>query len=216
VTTYLADGTVYRARVAAIYSRALGFADVVVPSGAAGGSHLGPANLAEVLVRGAPGITAGALSAEVASLGARFPGLAAASRSAVNAQAALYESQQSYGNNLFLGLVTLLAAVALVNTLVMATVERRRALRLLRRVGATTRQLISMTVWQTAVLSLVGIVIGVAAGAAPLIMVSKALAGTWSPYVTWPPIAVIGGSAVGLTLISILAPTGCLLTSRER
>lgn len=216
ITTYLADGTVYRARVAAIYSRALGFADVVVPSGAAGGGHLGPANLAEVLVRGAPGITAGALSAEVASLRARFPGLATASRSAVNAQAALYESQQSYGNNLFLGLVALLAAVALVNTLVMATVERRRALRLLRRVGATTRQLVSMTLWQTAVLSLVGTGIGVAAGTPPLIMVSKALAGTWSPYVTWPPIAIIGGSAVGLTLISILAPTGWLLASRER
>ena len=41
--------------------------------------------------------------------------------------------------------------VALVNTLVMATVEWRRALFLLRRVGATTRQLLSMTIWPTVI-----------------------------------------------------------------
>ena len=36
VTTYLADGTVYRARLTAIYQRSLGFADVVVPVGRPG------------------------------------------------------------------------------------------------------------------------------------------------------------------------------------
>jgi hypothetical protein len=44
--------------------------------------------------------------------------------------------------------------VALVNALVVATVERRGALFLLRRVGATTRRLLSMTTWQTAILDL--------------------------------------------------------------
>jgi len=97
---------------------------------------------------------------------------------------------------------------------VMATVERRRALWLLRRVGATTRQLLSMTIWQTAVLGLVGITIGAAAGAASAVMVSKQLAGTWMPYVTWAPVVIISGSAVGLTLVAILVPTVWLLASR--
>jgi putative ABC transport system permease protein len=69
---------------------------------------------------------------------ARFPGLTVASRNVVNAQAQAYLAQQSYADQLFLGVIVLLAAVALVNTLVLATVERRGALFLLRRVGATT------------------------------------------------------------------------------
>ena len=156
------------------------------------------------------------LSSELARLAARFPGLSVASRSVVNAQAQVYLAQQSYGNELFLGVIVLLAAVALVNTLVMATVERRGALFLLRRVGATTRQLLSMTIWQTVILDLTGIILGVAAGAASVVVVSKQLAGTWMPYLTWPPMAVIGVTVVGLTIIAILAPTLWLLAAPIR
>jgi putative ABC transport system permease protein len=125
-------------------------------------------------------------------------------------------AQQSYSDNLYLGVTALLAAVALVNTLVMATVERRGALFLLRRVGATTRQLLSMTIWQTVILDLTGLVLAVAAGATPAIVVSKQLAGTWTPYLTWWPMAVIGATVVGLTIIAILAPTLWLLASPIR
>jgi putative ABC transport system permease protein len=172
--------------------------------------------LGEVLVRGAPGVAPVTLSSELAPLAARFPGLTVASRSVVNAQAQVYLAQQSYGNELFLGIIVLLAAVALVNTLVMATVERRGALFLLRRVGATTRQLLSMTIWQTVILDLTGLILGVAAGAASVVVVSKQLAGTWMPYLTWPPMAVIGATVVGLTIIAILAPTLWLLASPIR
>ena len=213
ITTYLADGTPYRARLTAIYSHSLGFADVVVPAGADGGGHLGSAAMAEVLVRSTPDASLGQLSDRLAALGGEFAGLTIASRSAVNAQAEQYLAQQSYGNNLFLAVVILLGTVALVNTLVMATIERRRALLLLRRVGATTRQLLSMTIWQTVILDLVGITIGAAAGAASVIVVSKALADTWRPYLTWPPMVIIGASAIGLTVLSIAVPTVWVLAS---
>jgi len=216
ITTYLADGTPYRARVAAIYSQSLGFADVLVPAAAVGGGHLGSATLGEVLVRGTPGVAPVRLSSELAGLATRFPGLTVASRNVVNAQAQASLAQQSYGNNLFLGTILLLASVALVNTLVMATVERRGALFLLRRVGATTRQLLSMTIWQTVILDLTGLILGAAAGAASVAVVSKQLAGTWMPYLTWPPMAVIGASVVGLTIIAILTPTLWLLASPIR
>ena len=213
ITTYLADGTAYRARVTAIYSHSLGFADVIVPAGADGGGHLGSAAMAEVLVRSTPGASLGQLSNRLAALDGEFAGLTIASRSAVNTQAEQYLAQQSYGNNLFLVVVILLGTVALVNTLVMATIERRRALLLLRRVGATTRQLLSMTIWQTVILDLVGITIGAAAGAASVIVVSKALADTWMPYLTWPPMVLIGASAIGLTVLSIAVPTVWVLAS---
>ena len=213
ITTYLADGTRYQARIAAIYSHSLGFADALVPASADGGGHLGPTTMAEVLVRGAPGVSSTSLSDELAGLASRFAGLSVASRSVVNAQAQQYLSNQAYANNLFLGLVVLLAAVALVNPLVMATVERRGALLLLRRVGATTGQLLSMTFWQTVILVVTGLVLGAAAAAASVLVVSKALADTWMPYLTWPPIVEIAATAVGLTAVAILVPTIWLLTS---
>ncbi len=203
----------FKARIAAIYSRSLGFADALVPASAGSGGHLGSTTMTEVLVRGAPGVASTSLSGELAGLASRFAGLSVASRSVVNAQAQQYLANQSYANNLFLGLVVLLAAVALVNPLVMATVERRGALLLLRRVGATTRQLLSMTFWQTMILVVSGLLIGWAAAAASVLVVSKALADTWMPYRTWPPMVEIAATAVGLTAVAILVPTICLLTS---
>jgi putative ABC transport system permease protein len=216
ITTYLADGTRYRARVAAIYSESLGFANALVPAMAAGGGHLGSTTIGEVLVRGAPGVASASLSDELEGLAIRFPGLGVASQSVVNAQAQVYLAQQSYGNNLVLGIIVLLASVALVNTLVMATVERRGAFFLLRRVGSTTRQLLSMTVWQTVILDLSGLILGAAAAAASVVVVSKELAGTWMPYLTWPPMVVIGAVVVGLTAVAILAPTLWLLAAPFR
>jgi len=211
ITTYLADGTRYRAKVVAIYSHSLGFADALVPAGAAGGGHFGSTTMAEVLVHGAPGVAQTTLSNELGGLSGRFAGLNVASRSVVNAQAQQYTSDENYENNGFLGLIALLAVVALVNTLVMATVERRGAFGLLRRVGATTRQLLSMTIWETLIIAIAGVVLGVAAGAAPAVVVSKSLADTWMPYLTWPPLVTIGAIAIGLTGVSILVPTIWLL-----
>jgi putative ABC transport system permease protein len=213
ITTYLADGTRYRAKVVAIYSHSLGFADALVPAGAAGGGHFGSTTMAEILVRASPGETQTTLSNELEGLSGRFAGLNVASRSVVNAQAQQYTSDENYENNGFLGLIALLAVVALVNTLVMATVERRGAVWLLKRVGTTTRQLLSMTIWETLIIAFSGLVLGVAVGAASAIVVSKSLADTWMPYLTWPPMVVIGATAVGLTFVAILVPTIWLLTS---
>ena len=84
------------------------------------------------------------------------------------------------------------------------------------RVGATTRQLLSMTIWQTVILDLTGIILGAAAGAASVLVVSKQLADTWMPYLTWPPMAIIGATVIGLTILAILAPTLWLLTTPIR
>jgi len=216
ITTYLADGTRYRAKVVAIYSHSLGFADALVPAGAAGGGHFGSTTMAEVLVRGAPGEAQTTLSNELEGLSGRFAGLNVASRSVVNAQAQQYTSDENYENNGFLGLIALLAVVALVNTLVMATVERRGAFGLLRRIGATTRQLLSMTFWETLIIAVTGVVLGVAVGSASAIVVSKSLADTWMPYLTWPPMVAIGALAVGLTFVAILVPTMWLLSAPIR
>ncbi|HEY2552366.1 MAG TPA: FtsX-like permease family protein, partial [Streptosporangiaceae bacterium] len=150
ITSYLADGTPYRAKVTAIFSRSLGFADVIVPAGAAGGGHLGATALGQVLVSTTPG---GHAAVHIDALASRYQGLQAASRDVVNAQYQKLTSQTSYLNDLLLALIAVLCAVALVNTLIMATLQGREELGLLRRAGATTGQQLAMTAWQAAVVT---------------------------------------------------------------
>jgi putative ABC transport system permease protein len=206
ITVYLADGTPYRARVSAIYSRGLGFGDVLIPAAVAA-EHNGSAMFGQILVRGG----GASLGTELGRLSARYPGLVTASRSVMNAQAEQLDSQDTFLNDMILWVIALLAAVTLLNTLVVATVERRDLLGLLRRIGATRRQLTAMTAWQSGALSLIGVLLGAACGAASLASVSRALTGSWMPYLTATPLLVIVGVVTALTLAATLGPTAVLL-----
>lgn len=201
ITTYLADGTPYRAKVTAIFSRSLGFADVLVPAQAAGGGHLGSNLLGEVLVNGPAPV----------SLATRYAGLSVASRDVANAQAQQLLSQDTYINDLLLWLVALLAAVALVNTLVVTTLQSRETLGLLRRVGATARQLVALSVHEAGEVALVGVTLGAASAGAVLAGASKALTGSWLPSVPSSTIALVLGVTAGLVGAAVLAPTAWML-----
>lgn len=214
VMTHLADGTPYRARVTAIYSRSQGFGDVLIPAGAGGGGHLGATDVSTVLVRGSADVAGPTLTAALGALGTRYRGLVVASRSVVNAQAERDDAQSSYLNNLLLGIIALLATVTLVNTLVVATLEQRESLLLLHRVGATARQVVSMVVWRTVTLGLLGLLLGVAAAAAAVLAVTKAVTGTWHPYLTWTPAVGATGVVLGLSVLAVLVPTTWVLRRR--
>jgi hypothetical protein len=54
---------------------------------------------------------------------------------------------------------------------------------LLSRVGATTKQLLSMTGWQAFTLSVTGIGLGIVFGAASVLVITKVLTSSWTP---WP------------------------------
>jgi putative ABC transport system permease protein len=205
VTVYLADGAPYRARVTAVFSRSLGFADVLVPTGAAGGGHLGTNLISEVVVgdaRTRPSatgggtaalVTGGGTAARVQDLSSSYTGLHVVDRGVFNAQYDELTSQDSYINNFLLALVGLLAAVALVNTLVVSTLQGGEEMRLLRQVGATVRQVLAVVVCRTATVIAVGTVLGAAAQAAALIAVTKALSGSWVPSFPAGPLAVAAG-----------------------
>jgi putative ABC transport system permease protein len=206
ISTDLADGTRYRAKVTAIYSRSLGFADVIVPATAAGGGHLGDGDLGEVLVGTRAGTSPGALTSELGALARGYPGLRVASRAVASAQDELADSQTSDANNLLLALVGLLAAVALVNTLVMTVLQGRDELLLLRRVGATISQLAAMTAWEAASVTLLGAVLGAAAAGAAIAEGSKALTGSWTSGLSWSSAASILALVMALTAGAISVP----------
>ena len=205
VTVYLPDGTPYRATVSALYTRSLASGDVLIPASAVAG-HTGTApGFAQILVSG--GSASG-----LARLAAGHPGWHVASRNVANAAAA-QAVQDGFANNLILGLVATLAAVALVNTLVVATVERRRALRLLGRVGASRGQVAAAFGWHALFVTVTGVVAGVAAGAVTLVAVTKAATGSWVPFIPLAPAAGLVLGVGGLVAGAVMIPFW--LTSRR-
>jgi putative ABC transport system permease protein len=129
----------------------------------------------------------------------------------VNAEEAKADSQNSYASNLILGVLVLLAGVALVNTLVMAVADRRGSLRLLRRLGTSRRQLLTLTAWHALLVGFLGLVLGAAVGAPSLIVVTEAISGSWKPHLTWPPMLAIAAIVMVVIAVSTLGPTAGLL-----
>ena len=206
VTVYLPDGTPYRATVSALYTRSLASGDVLIPAAAVAG-HTGTApDFGQILVSGG---SAGGL----AGLAAGHPGWHVASRNVANA-AATQAGQDGFANNLILGLVATLAAVALVNTLVVATVERRRALRLLGRVGASRGQVAAAFGWHALFVTVTGVVAGVAVGAVTLVAVTKAATGSWVPFIGLAPAAGLVIAVAALVAGAVMIPFW-LMSRRE-
>jgi putative ABC transport system permease protein len=207
ITAWLPDGSPYRARVSAIFARSFGFADVLIPARVAAG-HLSSPAIGQILVQGTQPRALGVVQG-------RFAGVQGASRQLVNAQNQRMQSQTDYLNNLILAGIVLLAAITVVNTLVMTTLDRRQALLLLRRVGATTGQLLGVTAWQSAMLAGTGIVLGVAAGGVTLSTMTRAITGTW-PYVPLAAAATLTAIVLTLTLAGTLGSTALLLRRATR
>jgi len=198
ITVYLPDGTPYQATVSAIYGRSLSSGDLLIPASVAAGHTGTPAGYSQILV-------GGGTQAELARLAASHPGLRVTGRAAANAESAQAAAQNSFANNLILGVLAALSAVALINTLVVTTVERRRVLRLLGRVGATRRQIAAMFGWHVVFVACTGLVAGAAAGAVTLLTVTRAITGSWAPFIPLTPalalVAVVAAIATGAVMI---------------
>jgi ABC-type antimicrobial peptide transport system permease subunit len=93
---------------------------------------------------------------------------------------------------------------------VVTTVERRRVLRLLGRVGATRGQIAAMFGWQALFVAGTGLVAGAAAGAVTLLTVTRAITGSWTPFI--PIDAGVGLIAVvvALTVGAVMIPFGVM------
>jgi len=205
VTVYLPDGTPYRATVSAIYARALPLGSLLIPASAAAGHTGTRPGYNQVMVTGAS-------PRALAALTAAHPGITTASRQLYDAQVQASESQNSFSNDLVLAIVAALAAVTLINTLAIATSERRSSVRLLALTGATARQVTGMFSWHALFVTVTGTGAGALMAAGTLIAIDRAETGTPVPYI--PPTqatAIIGTVALlatGTIMISLRAMTG--------
>jgi putative ABC transport system permease protein len=207
VTVYLPDGTPYHATVSAIFAHSLASGDLLIPAAVAAGHTGTAAGFAEVLV-------SGGTPAQLAGLAGSHPGRHLASRRVANAQSEQAATQNGFGDDLILGVLASLAAVALVNTLAVATVERRRALRLLGRVGATRGQAIAVFGWHALFVVVTGLAAGAAVGVVTLLAVTRAATGSWVPYVPPAPAAGLAAGVAALTVAAVMIPLA-VMSRRE-
>ncbi|MEV4110373.1 FtsX-like permease family protein [Nonomuraea sp. NPDC049695] len=206
---WLADGSPVDLRVGAVFDRALGFADVVLPRTGAG-----PELDTAVLVRARPGHL-GELDRALAALEREQPAVRVLGRDEYAGAAETSIARNVTGTYLVLAVLVSFTAVSLVNTLVMGTAARAREFALLRAVGASRRQIVRMIGWETGIVLLIGAVVGTVIACVALAGANGALSGTmWLSGLPMPlyPLVLAGVAAMGLAT-SVLA-SGMALLSR--
>jgi putative ABC transport system permease protein len=206
----LGDGTRTRATVVAIYTRDLAFGDALVAPGLAAGHQTTPL-LSMILIRaGRPAATAARLRA----LAQRYPGLRVSdSASLVTATDGDRELNHWLGP-FFVVMIFAFTSIAIVNTLIMIALRRRRELALLRLTGATTRQVRSMARWEAILIITMGLGIGLAIAATALLPLSHAFTGGFRPYAPAGWLAAILGVSALLALVAMSVPTRRVLRTQ--
>jgi putative ABC transport system permease protein len=181
------DAETLSATIVAVYDRGLGFGDYIV-DGASLPAADRPATADVLFARG---------SADVAPLGLQT---VAVDDYVVEAVAGAASEQQLSAILLFV--LIFFVAIAAANTLVMTTGARRTEFSLLRRIGATRRQLSTMVATESVFVMVTALVIGTVSVIPALVGVSFGLLGSFSPAIDWP---VYGGLAAAVVLIAAIA-----------
>jgi putative ABC transport system permease protein len=211
VAIMLGDGTATHATVVAIYTRDLAFGDALLASELAAG-HLTTPLLNEILIQ--TGQPAAVVAGRLQALAQRYPGLHASdSASLVTANAASDALDHWFGP-FFVAMIFAFTSIAVVNTLIMIALRRRRELALLRLTGATTRQVRSMARWEAILIITIGLGIGLAITATALVPLSHALTGGFRPYAPAGWFAAILGVSALLALVALAVPTRRALRTR--
>ncbi|WP_238007104.1 FtsX-like permease family protein [Dactylosporangium sp. AC04546] len=209
----LGDGTPIRPTVVALYERGLGLGDVTLPHELVLEHTTDRLDFA-VLVAAAAGTDAGALGEALRSAVRHLPTVQVNDREAfVAAQRDAAAGESAVGlilNAVMLGYL----AIAVVNTLVMATAARFREFALLQLVGATRRQVRAMMRSETRIIVVAAVLIGTLAAIPSLIGTSIGLTRTLVPSV--PPLGYLGIVAVAALLGWAAVMTSTRIAMRSR
>jgi putative ABC transport system permease protein len=210
VMIMLGDGTRTRATVAAIYTRDLALGDALLAPELAAGHQTTPL-LGTILVRtNAPTSVARRLEA----LAGRYPGLRVSDSASFATASDADRAMNRWFGPQFVAEIFGFTSIAVLTTLIMIGLRRRRELALLRLVGATTRQVRSMARWEAILIIAIGLGIGLAITAAALLPLSHALTGSFRPYAPIGWFAGILGVTALLALLGLGLPTRQALRAR--
>ncbi|HET6708334.1 ABC transporter permease [Amycolatopsis sp.] len=208
ITLQLGDARPVELRVAAIYDGGFAAPGATVPLDLAL-EHTGSGLPSEVLVRYTGGADAGAVTEALAGRLSSRPGVRVAGQDALLAGFGQEQQQNAALNYVVAGILIGYTAIAVVNTLVMATNARRKEFAVLRLSGTTGEQVLRMVGWETGFVVLAGVLLGTAAAATTLVPLSRAMLGTPMPVVDWG----VYGAIVGA--VALLAAAGALVPARR-
>lgn len=206
VTGVLGDGAPLEASVVAVYARGLGFGDLTMAA-----DH--------VRAHTSTGLDSFALVAvddgtEKASAALASGGLLVAPASGQKATGADAVSQQGWVNLVALLVILGYIAIAVVNTLMMATGERSREFALLQLIGASRGQVRASMRTEAVLVAGISMVFGVLVAIPPLMGMSYGISG--QPIPAMPvlgSLAIIGGMGA-LALAALRVATGAALRRR--
>jgi putative ABC transport system permease protein len=125
---------------------------------------------------------------------------------AVGASSGFADPNENWLRLVELTMFALIAGVAVVNTLVALTVDRRGELGLLKLLGATDRELLRMLAVEAGLIVAVGLVLGAAAGGVSLVTFSQGVTGSPLPSVPMVRCVAIAGATAVLAVPSVLVP----------
>lgn len=202
----LGDGTAMRPKVVATYGRGLGFGDLTLPHDLLA---------AHTTTRLDQSILVAASDVDAARRAiAALPGLTVLDRDGMAAAGQAQRDTQTWVNLIALFVILGYVAIAVVNTLVMATAARSREFALLRLVGSGTRQVRRMTRIEAVIVVGIGVVVGSLAALPPLVGISLGMTGSPIPTVAPLTYLVIVVVTAALGLLAIGIPTRLALRTR--
>jgi putative ABC transport system permease protein len=205
----LADATPARLRVVAIYRRANGIGDVVLPRSLAL-SHAAAALDSAVFVAGGGD---GAVARGLDAIARAVPTAVVRSRATYLHGVTAQGQENARAQWVIVALMIAVSAMAAFNTGALAAAERRRELVLARLGGATRGQVIGSLTLEAIVTTLAGIGVGVAVVLASLARIGDDPSG--GPLaIPWGQAGLVVAGAAALGLIGTLVPTA--LVGRAR
>ncbi|MFJ8433452.1 FtsX-like permease family protein [Kitasatospora sp. NPDC094019] len=211
VSTWLADGTRKRLKVAAVLQAGADSTQAYLDTSDAGA---GAALPSRIIVKLAPGAdraaTSRALHAAVVGLGARISTPDEVSAAATDAN----QESSKNGMLMILGLSVLYALVALANTLVMTLGDRRRELAMLRLAGATRGQVLRAVATETLLCVGAGALVGAVASAISIggsWAALRQLVGPTPAVVPWATLGELLATCAAIGLAAAVVPAALAL-----
>jgi putative ABC transport system permease protein len=209
----LGDGTPVELKLVATVDGRRGYETALVPATLLIG-HTDGGLVPQILVSATDGTGRAQLVSSLTKLAEQRPGVQVSGTDVLEAAQADADDTQAWMAYLVLGVVVGYATLALINTQILATTERRREFMLQRLIGATRRQILQMMTVEAALVALAGIVLGLLVAAATLVPLSLSVLGTALPGGSpWILIVVVAGAGA-LTLVTTLLAAGAVLRAR--
>ncbi|WP_020667869.1 ABC transporter permease [Amycolatopsis nigrescens] len=202
----MGDGVPLDVELVAVFPARSGFETGLMPASLVA-AHTTSGLLPQILVRAAPGVGPEQLTATLSGFAASLPGLVVADRDALAAANSEQDQTGAWVNYLLVAMIVGYTVIALVNTLVLATAERRREFALQRLIGSTRAQIIRMMSVEAALVAVGGILLGTAVASTSLVPFSLVVSDSPLPQgPLWIFLAIVG-FAVTLSAVATLVPT---------